>query len=95
MMTEHRRTVWLLALILAVPALASAVRQGRLIGKLVDPEGKPIPGVTVTITSPGDVSASEIIWPLASCGSCWAIAGSGMIHFLVAGFVASDAESGI
>lgn len=51
-MTEHRRIGWLLLLILTVPGLASAVRQGRLIGKVVDPEGKPIPGVTVTATSP-------------------------------------------
>lgn len=49
MTTEHRRIAWLLALILTVPGLASA-RQGRLIGKVVDPEGRPIPGVTVTTT---------------------------------------------
>ncbi len=34
-----------------VPALASAERKGRLIGKIVDPDKKPIPGVTVTVTS--------------------------------------------
>ena len=49
MTTEHRRVGWLLALILTVPGLASA-RQGRLIGKVVDPERRPIPGVTVTTT---------------------------------------------
>ena len=51
MTTEHRRIAWLLALMSTVPALASA-RQGRLIGKVVDPDGRPIPGVTVTTTSP-------------------------------------------
>jgi Tfp pilus assembly protein PilF len=35
---------------LTVPGTASAARLGRLIGKVVDPEGKPIPGVTVTTT---------------------------------------------
>jgi Tfp pilus assembly protein PilF len=49
-MAKHRRTAWLLALILTVPGTASAARLGRLIGKVVDPEGKPIPGVTVTTT---------------------------------------------
>jgi Tfp pilus assembly protein PilF len=49
MTTEHRRIAWLLVLILTVPGLASA-RQGRLIGKVVDPERRPIPGVTVTTT---------------------------------------------
>ena len=46
----HRRIAWLLVLVLAVPALASARRKGRLIGKVIDPEGKPVPGVTVTAT---------------------------------------------
>ena len=50
MTTEHRRIAWLLVLILAVPGLASAVRLGRLIGKVVGPEGRPIPGVRVTTT---------------------------------------------
>jgi Tfp pilus assembly protein PilF len=49
MTKEPRRIATLLAVALAVPALASA-RQGRLIGKVVDPEGRPIPGVTVTTT---------------------------------------------
>jgi Tfp pilus assembly protein PilF len=50
MTTEHRRIAWLLALMSTVPALASA-RQGRLIGRVVDLDGRPIPGVTVTTTS--------------------------------------------
>jgi tetratricopeptide (TPR) repeat protein len=58
MMTEHRRTAWLLALILAIPGLALAARQGRLVGKVVDPEGNPIPGVTVTASSP-DIAGFE------------------------------------
>jgi len=49
-MREHRRVAWLLVLILAVPGLASAVRLGRLIGKVVDADGRPIPGVRVTAT---------------------------------------------
>jgi Tfp pilus assembly protein PilF len=50
MTKEHRRIAWLLVFISAFPALALA-RQGRLIGKVVDSEGRPIPGVTVTTTS--------------------------------------------
>ncbi len=49
--TRHRTSVWLLILILAIPGLASAVRKGRLIGMVLDPEGHPIEGVTVTATS--------------------------------------------
>jgi len=61
MMTEHRRIASLLVLILTVPGLASAVRQGRLIGKVVDPEGNPIPGVTVTATSPDIPGFREVM----------------------------------
>ncbi len=42
----------LLFLIWMIPALALAERQATLVGKVVDPAGKPIPGVTVTVTSP-------------------------------------------
>ena len=49
MTKELRRIATLLALALVAPGLASA-RQGRLIGKVLDPEGHPIPGVTVTTT---------------------------------------------
>jgi len=48
---RKRTLAWLLVLIWTVAGLAFAARQGRLIGKIVDPEGKPIPGVTVTTTS--------------------------------------------
>jgi tetratricopeptide (TPR) repeat protein len=61
MMTEHRRTVWLLALILTIPTLASAVREGRLLGRVVDPDGNPIAGVTVTATSPDIAEFREVM----------------------------------
>lgn len=51
MMTEHRRIAWLLLMVLAIPGVAFAAREGRLIGKVVDAQGKPIAGVTVTATS--------------------------------------------
>lgn len=61
MTTEHRSTAWLLALILVIPGLALAARQGRLIGKVVDPEGNPIPGVTVTASSPDIAGFEEVM----------------------------------
>jgi Tfp pilus assembly protein PilF len=60
MTTEHRRIAWLLALMLTVPGLASALRQGRLIGKVVDPEGHPIPGVKVSTTCAQIPSFNEV-----------------------------------
>jgi len=52
MRTKHRRTAaWLAVLLLAFPGLTSAARKGRLIGKVVDPEGQPIRGVRVTTTA--------------------------------------------
>jgi Tfp pilus assembly protein PilF len=51
MRTNRQSTVaWLSVLFLTFPGLASAYRQGRLIGKVVDPDGNPIPGVRVTTT---------------------------------------------
>ena len=47
---ERRTAVWLAILVLTLPGLAFAARRGRLIGKVVDPEGRPIPGVRVTTT---------------------------------------------
>ncbi len=50
-----RRTVTLLAiatLVLAALPTAAQVTAGRVAGKVVDPEGNPIPGVTVTVTTP-------------------------------------------
>ncbi len=49
---RHRTLAWLPFILLLVPALAAAERQARLVGKVMDPEGKPLPGVTVTTTSP-------------------------------------------
>jgi Tfp pilus assembly protein PilF len=51
MKTDMRRAAGLLVLILSLPGLATAARLGRLIGKVVDTDGRPIPGVTVTTTS--------------------------------------------
>jgi Tfp pilus assembly protein PilF len=51
MRTNARRTaIWLAALVLMLPVLASAAREGRLVGKVVGPDGKPIPGVRVVTT---------------------------------------------
>lgn len=52
MTSGQRNAVWILAVGLALAGPAHAARLGRLIGKVVDPDGKPIPGVTVTTTSP-------------------------------------------
>ena len=56
MSRKQRAIVLFLLLVVAVPGLVSAARKGRLIGRVVDPEGAPIEGVTVTATSP-DLSA--------------------------------------
>ncbi len=50
MSTSTRTIACLLSLLLAIPALA-AIEKPRLIGKVVDQDGKPIQGVTVTATS--------------------------------------------
>lgn len=49
--TKRRASVWLLVLIMTVPGVASAIKKGRLIGKVVDPDGNPIEGVAVNATS--------------------------------------------
>ena len=49
---KQRAMAWLLVLIWIVPGLAFAERKGRLVGKVADPDGKPIAEVTVTVTSP-------------------------------------------
>ncbi len=52
-MRTTRRTPALFAfLILAIPGLAFAQPEARLVGKVIDPDGKPLQGVTVTATSP-------------------------------------------
>src|SRR6185436_3918600 len=48
----RRAAAGLVILWLAFTGLASAFRQGRLIGKVLDPKGKPVAGVRVTTTSP-------------------------------------------
>ena len=61
MPTSRRATAWLLTLILIVPGLAFAAQKGRLIGKVVDPNGNPIPGVAVTVTSPQVPKFKEVL----------------------------------
>lgn len=51
MSRKQRAIVLFLLLVVAVPGLVSAARKGRLVGRVVDPEGAPIEGVTVTATS--------------------------------------------
>ena len=51
MLTRQRAIVWFLVVIVTVPGLVFAKREGRLIGRVVDPEGQPIEGVNVTVTS--------------------------------------------
>ena len=60
MRTSQRTIVRLLVFTLAIPAFAYAQRGGRLVGKLIDAEGKPIVGATVTATSPEIPSFREI-----------------------------------
>jgi Tfp pilus assembly protein PilF len=58
---SQRTTAWLLILILIIPGLAFAGQKGRLVGKIVDKEGKPIQGVTVTATSPQVPKFKEVL----------------------------------
>jgi len=51
MNTKQRTILWFLVVILVIPGLASAIRKGRLVGRVLDPDGNPIQGVTVTATS--------------------------------------------
>ncbi len=51
MSARYRTSVWFLVLILLVPGLASAIKKGRLIGIVLDLEGQPIEGVSITATS--------------------------------------------
>ncbi len=60
MHTKKHTLACLLFLIWMVPALAFAERRGRLVGKVLDPEGNPIPGATVTVTSPDIPSFREV-----------------------------------
>ena len=60
MPTSQRTMACLLTLIWIIPGLAFAGQKGRLIGKVVDPQGNPIPGVVVTATSPQIPSFKEV-----------------------------------
>ena len=60
MPTSQRTMACLLTLIWIIPGLAFAGQKGRLIGKVVDPQGNPIPGVVVTATSPQIPSFREV-----------------------------------
>jgi len=51
MLTKKTVLICSLVLILMATGMAEAVGKGRLIGKIVDPEGNPIEGVTVKATS--------------------------------------------
>jgi tetratricopeptide (TPR) repeat protein len=52
MKTRQRTVLLILIMILVIPGLASAIRKARLVGRVLDPDGNPIAGVTVTATSP-------------------------------------------
>jgi tetratricopeptide (TPR) repeat protein len=51
MHTKIRTIAWILVVILTASGSAFAVRKGRLVGRVVDPDGNPIEGVAVTATS--------------------------------------------
>lgn len=61
MSTTQRTIAVVLVLILAMPGLAFAARKGRLIGKILDPDDKPIAGVTVTATCPEIKDFREVV----------------------------------
>ena len=53
-----RRTLWLAVAVLAATASVGAAQEtttGSIAGQIVDPQGLPLPGVTITITSPQGV----------------------------------------
>lgn len=56
----QRAMVWFLVLVVTVPGLVSASYTGRLIGRVVDPDGNPVEGVQVTVTSP-DVKGFNVV----------------------------------
>lgn len=60
MSKSQRAIVCFLILIVAVPGLVSAARKGRLVGRVVDPEGAAIESVTVTATSDGVTGFNEV-----------------------------------
>lgn len=60
MRSSYRTLVVLLILTWLMPALAVAQRKARLVGKIVDQDGKPVEGVTVTATSPQLPAFNEV-----------------------------------
>lgn len=60
-MPRLRTITSLLFLAVLIPALALAAKKATLVGKIIDPTGKPIEGVTVTVTSPDIPSFKEIV----------------------------------
>ena len=52
MRTRRYPLAWLLVLVFLFPGLAFAQRKARLIGKVLDDQGNPLQGVSVTATSP-------------------------------------------
>ncbi len=61
MRTSQRTTALLLISVCLVPAIAAAQWKARLVGRVVDPEGKAIQGVTVTATSPDLPNFKDVV----------------------------------
>lgn len=59
--TFQRKVALILTLIWAIPVLVLAAQRGRLVGRVVDPDGKPIEGVVVTVTSPQVPKFREVL----------------------------------
>ena len=55
-----RRVAWLLLVIMLIPGLVVAEERARLEGRVIDPKGKPIQGVKVTVTCDQDPSFHEV-----------------------------------
>jgi tetratricopeptide (TPR) repeat protein len=60
MHTSHRKIAWLLILLWIVPGLVFAEERARLVGRVIDPQGKPIEGVKVTATCKQDQKFHEV-----------------------------------
>ncbi len=60
MNSKKHITIWLLVLVLIIPSMASAVKKGRLVGTVLDPEGNPVPDVTIVATCGSKPSFREV-----------------------------------
>lgn len=60
MTTKRCAAAGLVVVVMTFAGVASAFRQGRLIGRVVDPKGSPIAGVRVTTTSPAIPDFNEV-----------------------------------